>query len=260
MSKHHVFSRAAAALGVATLTTLTVSTGFADAHIKAHAPEATQGGSSKITFSVPDEQEKASTVKVEIDFPKDTPIASVDTKAIPGWHAEVTTAPLPAPVKVNNAEVKEAVTSVVWTANPGTAIAPGQFAEFDVAADALPDNTDKLVFTAIQTYDNGSVVRWDQRQAPGQPEPEHPAPEVALAKATDGDGAGAGAGQPTHGVSPAPTATPPGAATDDTARWLAGGGLAVGVLGLGVGIGATLRARKGGTTGTSGTSGTGGAA
>lgn len=242
MSNHHVVSRAAAALGVAALTTLTISTGVADAHVKAHAPDATQGGHSKITFSVPDEQEKAGTVKVEVDFPKDTPIASVDTKAIPGWHAEVTTAPLPAPVKVNNSEVKEAVSSVVWTANPGTAIEPGQFAEFDVAADALPDNTDKLVFTAIQTYDNGTVVRWDQRQAPGQPEPEHPAPEVPLAKATDGDGAGMG--HEAHAGSSAATAT------DNTARWLAGGGLALGVLGLGFGIGATIRARKGGTNGT----------
>jgi hypothetical protein len=35
--------------------------------------------------------------------------------------------------------------------------------------------------------------------------------------------------------------------SDGTARWLGGAGLVVGALGLGVGVGATLRARKAGT-------------
>lgn len=237
MSKHHVLPRAAAALGVAALTTLTLGTGFASAHVVAHAPEAAKGGFSKITFSVPNEEKTANTVKVEVDFPKDHPVASVSTKPMPGWTAQITKVQLAQPIKVDNAEVKEAVARIVWTADPGTKIAPGQFNEFDVSAGPLPDNTDQLVIPAVQTYDDGTVVKWDEPQVKGQPEPEHPAPTVALAaKSADADMPG----MPAASGAPEPAA----ASADTTARWLGGAGLAIGVLGLGAGITAAAGARR----------------
>jgi hypothetical protein len=42
-------------------------------------------------------------------------------------------------------------------------------------------------------------------------------------------------------------AAPASSTSDGTARWLGGAGLVVGALGLGIGVGATLRARKAGT-------------
>lgn len=90
---------------------------------------------------------------------------------------------------------------------------------------------------AIQTYDDGKVVAWDQVQAAGAEEPEHPAPTVSLTAASaSGDSHGA--------MTTSATATAPADSTDDTARWLGGAGLVVGALGLGVGAGAVLRGRK----------------
>ena len=93
-----------------------------------------------------------------------------------------------------------------------------------------------------QTYDNGTVVRWDQPRAAGGAEPEHPAPTLALVAGTS---AGAG-GQGGHGVATAgPTAGDDSAGgSDAAARWLGGAGLLVGVIGLVVALGAAGRARR----------------
>ena len=106
-------------------------------------------------------------------------------------------------------QLKEAVGTVVWTANPGVRIGPSEFGEFEVSGGPLPANADKLVMPAVQTYDNGKVVSWIDQPAANGAEPEHPAPVVQLAKADakDGDGddqaaapanaqAGSGGGSP----------------------------------------------------------------
>jgi hypothetical protein len=100
---------------------------------------------------------------------------------------------------------------------------------------------DELDMPAIQTYDNGKVVNWDQPTPPSGEEPEHPAPTVQLAaKSAEGhghSGMDAAANTQGSGAQAAP-------ATDTTARWLGGAGLVVGALGVGFGAGATLRARR----------------
>ena len=53
---------------------------------------------AQITSTV-DVEENAATVKVEIDFKPEYAISSVRYQPIPGWTAEVTKTPLPAPVK-----------------------------------------------------------------------------------------------------------------------------------------------------------------
>jgi predicted lipid-binding transport protein (Tim44 family) len=76
-------------------------------------------------------------------------------------------------------------------------------------------------------------VAWDQEPGPDGAEPERPAPAVALVAAADEEGDDGSA-----------TAAAAPAAPDDTARWLGGGGLLVGALGLGLGGGALLRTRR----------------
>lgn len=242
MSKNRIVTRSAAALGVATLTTLTLGAGLASAHVHATAQHASKGGYGKITFSVPNEEKAANTVKVEVDFPKDHPVPSVSTKPIPGWHAQVTKVQLDQPVKTSKLEIKEAVASVVWTADPGTKVAPGEFGEFDVSAGPLPEDTDQLVLPATQTYDDGTVVKWADVQAPGQPEPEHPAPTVKLAAKAAGDGDGDADAAAMPGMSA--DAKSDSASGDTTARVLGGAGLGVGVLGLIVGGVGLARGRK----------------
>ncbi|MFD2419648.1 YcnI family protein [Amycolatopsis pigmentata] len=149
----------------------------ASAHVTANPSTAEQGGYAKITFRVPDERDNASTTQVEIDFPADHPLASVSTRAVPGWTAQVTKAPLANPVTMDGKQLTEAVSKIVWT---GAKISPGQFEEFDVSMGPLPADAGQMVFKALQTYDNGEVVRWIDTAAAGAPEPEHPAPTVKL--------------------------------------------------------------------------------
>jgi uncharacterized protein YcnI len=247
MSINRLARRAGVVLAAAGLAVLFTG-GVASAHVTAKVigETATQGGYTKITFRVPNEDQTAGTVKLEVKFPADTPIASLSTKAMAGWTAQVTRAKLDKPIKTDDAEITEAVSTITWTANPGVRIGPGEFAEFEVSGGPLPE-TDKLVIPAAQTYDNGKVVNWTEPPpAQGAAEPEHPAPVIALAKAgKDGDDAMAGGNSNSQPVANAANTTPSTSdGSDGTARWLAGAGLAVGALGLGVGAGAILRSRR----------------
>ncbi len=256
---NHGFRRAGAAAGVAVATgaVMLFGSGVASAHVTAKVigEEAAQGGYSKITFRVPNEEETAGTVKLEVQFPADTPLSGARTTPMPGWKAAVTMAKLDKPVEVNNADVTEAVSKVTWTANPGTRINPGEFQEFELSVGPLPE-TDQLVMPATQTYDNKKVVAWDTPMTEGGEEPEHPAPAIALIPAEESGGHHGGAAASGHdeaaeeGHDVEHVAAE--SADDDTARWLGGAGLVVGALGLGVGVGATLRARKAVTASKSG--------
>lgn len=231
------------AAGVATM----LSTGLASAHVTAKVlgETAAKGGYSKITFRVPNEDETASTIKLEVKFPAETPISGARTKPMPGWTAQVNKTALDKPVTINDAEVKEAVSSVVWTAAAGTKIGPGQFEEFELSVGPLPDNTDELMMPAIQTYDSGKVVAWDQPAEEGKEEPEHPAPAIALAaKGEDDHHAAAAPEQPENAAVETTTDAAAVDSTDDTARWLGGIGLVLGALGVGFGVGATMRSRR----------------
>lgn len=231
----------AGAVGLTAGAIAVLGSGVASAHVTAKVlgEPAAQGGYTKITFRVPNEEEAAGTIKLQVTIDPKYALSSVSTKPMPGWTAEVAKTKLDPPVQSGNTKVDEAVTMVTWTAAKGTKIAPGQFDEFEVSAGRLPSNTDQLVLPAKQTYDNGDVVDWNAPPvAEGAEEPGHPAPVVALTAGSGDEHAGM--------ASASPAAAPPAATsnTDDTARWLGGGGLVVGALGLGVGIGATIRARR----------------
>ncbi|MGB3443465.1 MAG: YcnI family protein [Actinophytocola sp.] len=233
----------AIAAGVATM----LGSGLASAHVTAKilGEAAQQGGYSKITFRVPNEDDAAGTVKLEIKMPADTPITSARTRAMAGWTAQITKVTLDKPVEVHGAEIKEAISTVTWTAAAGTRIAPGQFEEFELSVGPLPE-TEELVLPAIQTYEGGKVVAWDQPPAEDGSEPEHPAPVIELAPEGDDHHGGSTAPAIDNAATGSDDDSTEAAAsgTDDTARWLGGAGLVVGALGLGFGVGATLRARK----------------
>jgi hypothetical protein len=118
------------------------------------------------------------------------------------------------------------VKSITWTAAPAAGIAPDQFALFRVAVQ-LP-TTDSVSFPATQTYGDGTVVRWDQATPPGGTEPEYPAPTLALTGVAEDEH------HPSPSATPAPTntAATSAAPADSTARWLAGGGIAIAVAAL----------------------------
>jgi len=143
------------------------------------APGATPGGSDQlITFRVPVEK-TIPTVGLAVELPSATPIASVDVLPIAGWtHTEVTSK-LAKPIVTDDGDITSAVTRITWTATNG-GLTPGEFGEFTIIAGQLPD-AKSLVFSAIQTYRDGSVVRWNQTAAPGSTaEPQNPAPTLTL--------------------------------------------------------------------------------
>jgi uncharacterized protein len=153
------------------------------AHVTVSAPGATKGGGDQeITFRVPVEK-NIDTVKVQVALPTDTPIASVDVKPIPGWtHSEKTTK-LSKPIHTDDGDITEAVSQITWTAQKGQGLKPGEYGDFTIIAGQLPD-APELTFGTIQTYRDGSTVKWIQRQAPGSSEePEFPAPTLSLSSA-----------------------------------------------------------------------------
>ncbi|MFI8963189.1 YcnI family protein [Streptomyces sp. NPDC053493] len=184
-------SRAALAGTVAASSVLLLS-GTAFAHVSVQPQgEAAKGGYATVNVKVPNERDNASTVKVEVSFPTDHPLASVMPQPVPGWKVEVTKAKLAKPLEMHGKKINEAVAKVTWTAD-GSKIGPGQFQQFPLSLGQLPEDTDKLVLKAIQTYDNNEVVRWIEEPKEGAAEPESPAPVLKLSAAT-GDHHGGGA-------------------------------------------------------------------
>ncbi|OZM76560.1 YcnI family protein [Pseudonocardia sp. MH-G8] len=228
--------RAGTVLGTAAVVAV-IGAAPAFAHVTANPDTAEQGSYSVISFRVPTESETAGTVKLEVTLPTDHPVTSVRTTPRPGWTATMARVPLDPPIESHGRTITEAVQTVIWTAEPGYRIGPGEFAEFPLSLGPLPTDTDRLVLPAVQTYDDGEVVAWDQPPTADGAEPERSAPVVMLTPPADDTSHAAAAGSATNA-----TAANVGA-TDTTARWL-GGGLLVGALGLGVGVGALLRSRR----------------
>jgi uncharacterized protein YcnI len=184
---------------------LLASTAPAWAHVSADADNPTPGAYSVVTFKVPNESEKgALTTQLSVNLPN---VASASTEAMPGWTA-----------KLDRDAAAGTVRSVTWTAAPGTGIAPDQFGLFRISV-KLPD-TATVSLPATQTYSDGTVVKWDQPTPAGGAEPEHPAPEITLTGAKPA----ADDEHPAPAAQAAPAASP---AADNTARWLAGGALAL---------------------------------
>ncbi|MFC9430066.1 YcnI family protein [Streptomyces sp. NPDC056987] len=224
--------------------------GPASAHVGVEPQgEAAKGGYAVINFKVPNERDDASTTKLEVNLPADHPLASVMPQPVPGWKAVVTKEKLAEPLEMHGNTIAEAATKVTWTSTGGK-IGPGEFQQFPLSVGKLPEDTDRLVFKALQTYDNKEVVRWIEEPKDGAEEPESPAPVLKLGAAT-GDEHG-GAGHDTGAGSDADKATAKTAAqqngttetasagsdgsSDTTARVLGIAGIVVGVAGVAFGV------------------------
>ncbi|GAA2486507.1 YcnI family protein [Streptomyces gobitricini] len=232
----NVSSRAALAGGLAVSSVVLLS-GSAFAHVSVEPQgEAAKGGYATVNFKVPNERDNASTVKLEVALPAEHPLASVSTQPVPGWKAEVTKAKLDKPLEVHGKKITEAATKITWTAT-GSKIAPGEFQQFTVSLGRLPENADRLVFKALQTYDNKEVVRWIEVPEDGAPEPQTPAPVLKLSAATDdhhGGATAAGTDDKGHGAQEKAAAT--AGSGDTTARVLGVVGILVGAAGVAFGV------------------------
>ncbi|MFF0221768.1 YcnI family protein [Streptomyces sp. NPDC004629] len=242
-------SRIAAATVVAGSAVLALSAP-AFAHVSVQ-PEGTaaKGGYAVVDFKVPNERDNASTTKLEINLPADHPLASVMPQPVDGWDVKVTRSTLDKPLESHGEKISEAVTKVTWTAD-GKGIEPGYFQKFPLSIGALPEDTDQLVFKAIQTYSNKEVVRWIEVPQEGQAEPDNPAPVLALSAAAEDGHSSSGtdaasdkadtAGKAENAAADTKAADSSGG-SDTTARVLGIVGIVVGVAGVGYGVAAGRR-------------------
>ncbi|MFE5729320.1 YcnI family protein [Streptomyces sp. NPDC056528] len=184
MSVSRISTRAALAGGVA-LSSVVLLSGTAFAHVGVQPQgEAAKGGYATVNVKVPNERDNASTVKLEVNFPLDHPLASVMPQPVPGWKAEVTKSKLDKPLELHGKKINEAVSKVTWTAD-GSGIGPGEFQQFPLSLGQLPEDADQLVLKSIQTYSNKEVVRWIEERKEGAEEPQNPAPVLKLSAASD---------------------------------------------------------------------------
>nr|WP_254909878.1 YcnI family protein [Micromonospora sp. NBS 11-29] len=248
--------------GAASAAGVTVTTSPGEVH---------QGDAIELSVVVPADRPGTRTTKVELTMPADAPIGEVYPLSVPDWAPTITTRTLDQPVPgIHASELNQVTHAVTWlrvtTGGTGATRLP-------LGMGPMPA-TDRLVFTVVQTYADGTVVRWAD-PAGGA----HPAPTVALlpplpGTATHGGDTGpggAGSGGAAHGGhgtvgggqnGAAPDgAAPDGAApdggtaggptagaTDDgpSADLLLGGGLLAGLAG-GAAIGWLFSRRRRGT-------------
>lgn len=161
----------------------------ASAHVSVNPDDTAANGYSHLTFNVPNESPTAKTSKLEVTLPADTPFTSVSVKPVEGWTAQVITSDLPKPVTVSGTTVTKAPTTVVWTADEAHQLGQNQYQAFSLSVGRLPAEGTKVTLKAAQTYTDGSMVKWDEESAEGQPEPQHPAPSFVT---TADDAAAAG--------------------------------------------------------------------
>jgi periplasmic copper chaperone A len=142
----------------------------AEAHVTVQPNEAPEGAYTVLDVRVPNETDDATTTKVAVQFPEG--FGDVSYQAVPGWNVEVLHQKLKVPIQTDDGPVTEGVKEVIFG---GGKLAPGQFQDFPLSVQIPGKAGEELTFKAVQTYDNGEVVRWI-----GAPESEHPAPQVLV--------------------------------------------------------------------------------
>lgn len=233
--------RAGLVAGLATAGVLAAA-GAAFAHVTVHPESYAKGATDGVlTFRVPNEEDTASTTKVQVYLPTDHPVLGVLVTPEAGWTAQVTTTKLKTPVKTDDGTITEAVSEITWT---GGRIRHGEYQDFNVAFGQLPDDADQLTFKTLQSYSDGSVVRWIEEAEQGGEEPENPAPVLTLTAKTAADSEEAASSDSGSDSGSAAAAESSTASSDSTARGLGIAGLVVGVLGLAAAGFALVRARS----------------
>ena len=165
----------AAVVGVAALA----SPAVAAAHVTIQPNTAPAGGYTRVDVRVPNERDDAGTTQVRVQLPPGFTSASYEPR--PGWKVTMKKVKLDQPIKTEDGfEIDEGIGEITFAGDGKQGvIAPGQFVDFGLSL-KMPDGTagDKLTFKALQTYDDGQVVRWI-----GPEDADEPAPVVTLTAA-----------------------------------------------------------------------------
>jgi len=218
----------------------------AAAHVTVDPASAPQGSTVKLSFLVPNEEPTARVTDVQIAFPTppDTPIPNVSVAQKPGWTVKVTTEKLTQPVHTDDGAITDVVSRIEWKAKTAAdAIAPQQFGEFTVDADGLPKDENQVVFRAIQTYSDGTVVRWIDPVTAGAPAADHPTPILELTPAAGSSTTTPTTAAPSKGSTNRTTIVAT-STQDNSARALAIVALVIGAIALILATGALMKRRQ----------------
>jgi periplasmic copper chaperone A len=199
----------------------------AGAHVTLQPSEAAAGDFTALDVRVPNERDDSGTTNVDVQFPPGFAFASY--QPVPGWSVKVRMEKLAKPITSHGEKITEQVAQMTWTADSaGSAIQPGQFLDFPISVQIPGEAGDTLTFKALQTYENGEVVRWI-----GAPDSEEPAPQVAVTE-----------GGEEHGAAAADDDEAESDDSDDGGDGLAIAALIVGILALILGVAALARSRR----------------
>ncbi|MFI7607247.1 DUF1775 domain-containing protein [Micromonospora sp. NPDC049366] len=245
--------RAGVVTALATATVLGWPGAAHAAQVSTVPGQARQGESVRLEFVVPEERAGTQTRQIEVRLPAESPIAEVYPMSVPGWAPRISSRTLDKPVAgIHSSTVTTVTESVTWIRVDGAPAGPARLA---LSMGPLP-RTDRLAFPVVQTYADGTVVRWAEATgahrapvltllpaAPGAPDAAagHGGHGTVIGGATDAGAADAGVGGDNgsdpgaDGGAPAATGDPAGGVNADAllaAGLLAGlgGGAAIGWL------------------------------
>ena len=219
----------------------------AQAHISLHPNTIPAGAFATLDVRVPGEVEAAHVAKVDVRFPQG--FTGVDYENVAGWSVKVIESKLAKPIQSDDGPIDTQVSQIVWTwTGPLGKVDNGQFVDFPLSV-AIPQDAEgqPLEFRTVQTYSNGTVVRWIEPSLSG----DHPSPRINVTakggaiEDLAGDEAGPQAGQTAaspSGSTPTPVAAK---SSGDASKTLGVAALILGAFGLLAGLGAlAVSARK----------------
>jgi uncharacterized protein YcnI len=134
---------------------LAASPSAAFAHVTVSPKTSAAGAWEKYDIRLPNER-KVATTRLEVRFPAGLRVVSFEDK--PGWTVE--------PLRNSSGTI----TGARWAGQ----LAPERFAEFGIIA-VNPQDGPELIWTAVQTYADGTEVNWSGPQGS-----KTPAPKVTL--------------------------------------------------------------------------------
>ncbi|MEU5675379.1 DUF1775 domain-containing protein, partial [Micromonospora sp. NPDC047753] len=147
--------------------------------------EARQGEAVRLEFSVPEERAGTRTKQIEVRLPADAPIAEVYPMSVDGWAPRLSSRTLDKPLPgIHSSGVSTVTTAVTWVRVGASDPGPARLA---LSMGPMPQ-AERLTFEVVQTYADGTVVRWADATGP------HRAPALTLLPAAPG-----AAGPAAHG-------------------------------------------------------------
>jgi periplasmic copper chaperone A len=203
----------------------------AEAHVLVVPDTAPQGAEMRLDVRVPNERDDAATTKVDVQLPPGFAEASVQPVA--GWNVKITHVKLNPPVQSDDGPITEGVGRITWTAkSKADGIPVGGFQDFGLEVLVPGKAGSTLTFKALQTYSNGTLVRWI-----GAKDSETPAPTVHVTAA-------GGEAAPSAARAATAAAAASSSGDDSSSDGLAVAALIVGALGLITGVAGLTAVRR----------------